>query len=249
MKMDDVKFAEYDVVFMVGGSGAAFDLGYSWVLGAKVASALEARKPLVGSTCHGTLGFAMANKTDGTPWLNGMTVTGVTTAQIKKLGIDGQTPMHPEEVLKAKGANYQCIHGHGLLGDIGATSVAVDTQGPIVITGQNQNSACVVAQRQLLFLEAGEGVDEATYAWVPRPSCKSHLRVCYQGHKQDILRAEKMDPLNLCRYGGHTSIEAGTCALFGYGAHFKTPLGAITRDPLFRKLTIWKETNGDAVVV
>lgn len=249
MKIDDVKFADYDVVFMVGGWGAAFDLGYSQVLGAKVAAALEARKPLVGSTCHGALGFAMANKTDGTPWLKGMTATGVTTAQIEKLGIEKDTPMHPEVVLKAKGANYQCIHGHGLLGDVGATSVAVDTQGPIVITGQNQNSACVVAQRQLLFLKAGEGMDEATYAWVPKSSCKSHLKVCYQGYKEDILHGSKVDPLNFCRYGGHASVEVGTCASFGYGMHFETPFGTIAKDPIFRKLTIWKETYGDALVV
>merc|ERR1712130_256670 len=42
MKIDDVNFADYDVVFMVGGWGAAFDLGYSQVLGAKVGAALEA---------------------------------------------------------------------------------------------------------------------------------------------------------------------------------------------------------------
>ena len=84
----------------------------------------------------------MANKTDGTPWLKGVTVTGVTDAQIEKLGVKNQTPMHPETALRALGANYQCIHGNGLLGDVGATSVAVDAEGPIVVTGQNQNSAC-----------------------------------------------------------------------------------------------------------
>lgn len=249
MKIDDVNFAEYDVVFMVGGWGAAFDLGYSHVLGAKVAAALEARKPLVGSTCHGALGFVMANKTDGTPWLQGMTVTGVTNAQITKLGIIDDTPMHPEEALKAAGANYQSIPGHGLLGDVGATSVAVDARGPIVVTGQNQNSACVVAQRQLLFLEAAEGADEATYAWVPKPSCRSRVRACYQGHKEEVLRASRADPLNMCRYGDHASIQAGTCASFGYGAHFETPFGAIIRDPIFRKLTLWKKTPDDVIVV
>jgi len=249
MKIDNVNFTAYDVVFMVSGWGAAFDLGYSPVLGAKVATALAARKPLVGSTCHGALGFVMANKKEGTSWLKGMTVTGVTNEQIKKLGIINYTPMHPEAALKALGANYQSIHGHGLFGDVGATSVAVDTQGPIVVTGQNQNSACFVAQRQLLFLEAAEGVDEATYAWVPKPSCKSHLKVCYQGHNKDVLRGSEIDPINFCRYGGHASIQAGTCASFGYGAHFETPLGVITKDPIFGQLTIWKKTSGDVVVV
>merc|ERR1712039_1118927 len=145
-------------------------------------------------TCHGALGFVMANKTDGTPWLKGMTATGVTDAQIYKLGVKNQTPMHPEDALKAKGANYQCIHGSGLMGDIGASSVAVDTRGPIVVTGQNQNSACSAAQRQLLFLGAGSAAD--IYAWVPDDDCKSPLKVCYEVLHDDVVSVSQKDPVN-----------------------------------------------------
>lgn len=197
----------------------------------------------MGSTCHGALGFAMANKTDGTPWLKGMTATGVTVAQIEWLGIDNETPMHPEVVLKAKGANYVSIHGNGILADVGATSVAVDTQGPIVVTGQNQNSACVAAQRQLLFLQANEGMDESTHAWVPGKDCKAPLKVCYEGYKDDVLQASKKDPFNLCKFGSHAKIK-GTCASFGFEAHFP----GIAKDPIFRKLTLWKEDSYAVVV-
>jgi len=153
LKIDDVDFAEYDVVFMAGGWGAAFDLGFSQVLGKKVAAALEAKTPLLASVCHGSLGFRLANMTDGTPWVTGRAMTGVTNAQIEKLGVKGQTPLHPEEELRNAGANYQSIHGTNiLLKDLSASAVAVDAQGPVIVTGQNQNSACVTAQRQLLFL-------------------------------------------------------------------------------------------------
>merc|ERR1712228_383012 len=228
------------------GWGAAFDLGYSKVLGEKVAAALEAKKPILGSTCHGALGFVMANKTDGTPWLKGMTVTGVTNAQIQKLGVKSQTPMHPEEALRSLGANYRCIDGGGLLGDIGATSVAVDAKGPIVVTGQNQNSACVAAQRQLLFLAAQSGVDEDTYAWVPKDDCKSSLKVCYEGFQLDVTGVSKIDLINPCWYGGHAEVKRGTCASHGYGARVKTPMGTIYTDPVFHKVTIWTSgSSGD----
>jgi len=157
MIITEVDFADYDLVFMAGGWGAAFDLGYSVDLGTRVAGALEAGAPLISSTCHGALGFVQANKTDGTPWVAGLKVTGVTNNQIEQLGIDGETPMHPETELVELGADYQCVHGTNLGGDVCATSTSCelgDGAGPILFTGQNQNSACAAAQRQLeWFLE------------------------------------------------------------------------------------------------
>lgn len=150
--LDDVDFQDYAVVMMAGGWGAAFDLGYSAVLGGKVAAALEAGTPLVGSVCHGALGFIMANKTDGTPWLQGMKATGVTNDQLLYFNVTYQTPMHPEDELIKKGADYHYIGGDGPLSDVAATCTVIDTQGPIVVTGQNQNSGCVAAQRQLQVL-------------------------------------------------------------------------------------------------
>lgn len=148
-----VDFSKYDVVFMSGGWGAAFDLGYSVELGQKVSQALYAKTPLVASTCHGVLGFVQANMTDGTPWVKGRKVTGVTTRQIKELGITDQTPMHPEEEMRALGADFQSIYGTGLLGDVSAESTSVDLSvGMAIVTGQNQLASCVAAQRQLQFL-------------------------------------------------------------------------------------------------
>ena len=70
-KIDDVNFDDYDLVFMAGGWGAAFDLPTSDVLGQKVAKALATGKPMIASTCHGALGFVRANRTDGTPYIKG----------------------------------------------------------------------------------------------------------------------------------------------------------------------------------
>ena len=70
-KIDDVNFDDYDLVFMAGGWGAAFDLPVSDILGAKVSRALQMGKPMIASTCHGALGFVRANRTDGTPYIKG----------------------------------------------------------------------------------------------------------------------------------------------------------------------------------
>lgn len=144
----DVDLSKYDVVFMAGGWGAAFDLGYSTVLGSKIA-ARDAAGGLIGSTCHGALGFVNGTKPDGSPLVAGRTMTAVTDKQIQELHIEKYTPMHPETELKKLGANYECVHG--AITDLTATDVVVDKNWA---TGQNQNSSCQASQALLRLLKA-----------------------------------------------------------------------------------------------
>lgn len=82
------------------------------------------------------------------------------------------------------------------------------------------------------------------YSWVPNTDCKSPIKMCYQGLQHDILWVSKLDPLNLCRYGGHATIKPGTCSSFGFGAHIPTPFGKDGgKDPIFRKTTVWLKGN------
>ena len=67
-------------------------------------------------------------------------MTGVTNRQIEELNIANITPMHPETELKKRGAIYECTHA---VIDILASHLTIDGNW---ITGQNQNSACSVAQ-------------------------------------------------------------------------------------------------------
>ncbi|MCP5071420.1 MAG: type 1 glutamine amidotransferase domain-containing protein, partial [bacterium] len=60
LRIDDVDFTQYDAIFVSGGWGAAYDLGYSEVLGKKVSEAYYAQRPIFGSVCHGALGFIRA---------------------------------------------------------------------------------------------------------------------------------------------------------------------------------------------
>ena len=102
LKIDDLDFTQYDLVYMAGGWGAAYDLGYSEVLGEKISEA-HAEGILLGSVCHGALGFLMATDVDGSPLVEGRTMTGVTDKQVEELGI-GITPQHPETELRRLGA-------------------------------------------------------------------------------------------------------------------------------------------------
>lgn len=145
LKIEDVDFLEYDIIYMAGGWGASYDLGTSKVLGEKITEA-NAQDKLLGSVCHGVLGFLMAKEIDGKPLVEGKTMTGVTDKQVEELGIS-ITPMHPETELKKMGANYV---SNTAFRDMFATYVAIDGN---IVTGQNQNSSGETAQELLKLLD------------------------------------------------------------------------------------------------
>lgn len=140
----DVDVTEYDVVFMAGGWGAAYDLGTSEAVGQAVTDA-NAAGILIGSVCHGALGFVLAEDVDGSPLVEGRTVTGVTDKQVDELNI-AMTPQHPEEEMRRLGADFVAETGFR---DFFATYVAVDGN---LVTGQNQNSSGDTAQTLLAML-------------------------------------------------------------------------------------------------
>ncbi|MBW4436358.1 MAG: type 1 glutamine amidotransferase domain-containing protein [Pleurocapsa minor GSE-CHR-MK-17-07R] len=144
LRIEDLDFTEYDVIWLAGGWGAAYDLGFSEVLGQKISEA-HAAGILLGSVCHGALGFLMATDTDGSPLVEGRTMTGVTDKQVDELGI-GITPQHPETELRRLGANFV---SETAFRDFFATYVAVDGN---IVTGQNQNSSGETAQTLLRML-------------------------------------------------------------------------------------------------
>lgn len=144
LKIGEVDVTDYDIIFMSGGWGAAYDLGLSVELGEKITEA-HAKGILLGSVCHGALGFLMAKDIDGSPLVEGRTITGVTDKQVEELGI-GITPQHPERELRAQDANFVSSTAFR---DFFATYVAVDGN---IVTGQNQNSSGETAQTLLAML-------------------------------------------------------------------------------------------------
>ena len=144
----DVDFTVYDIVFLSGGWGAAYDLGQSPVLGKKISEAYYSEKePLIGGVCHGVLGLINAADSEGNLLIAGRKMTGVTDKQIKELGIE-VTPLHPETELRKAGARFEA---NSAFRDVLATHTVVDEEKRFV-TGQNQNSGRETAQAMLALL-------------------------------------------------------------------------------------------------
>lgn len=137
----DINPDDYDVIFMAGGWGAAYDLMQSDVL-ADIITRANAQGKILGSVCHGALGLCSAKGIDGDLLVKGRRVTGVTNGQINTFGI-AVTPKHPEEELRKAGAIYECQHAFR---DPFATHTTIDGN---LITGQNQNSGYETSHRIL----------------------------------------------------------------------------------------------------
>lgn len=135
--IDDIDFTEYDIIFLSGGWGAAYDLGYSEVLGEKITEAY-AEGVVIGGVCHGLLGLLNAEDEKGNPLVEGRRITAVTDKQIREFGIE-TTPQHPERELRAAGADYRSETGFR---DFFAGHVEIDGQ---IVSGQNQNDCPEVA--------------------------------------------------------------------------------------------------------
>ena len=148
MRIDDVNFNQYDVIFLVGGWGAAYDLGYSDVLAKKIGEAYYGPKePLIGSVCHGALGLINVEDREGNKLIAGRAMTGVTDKQVNELGIE-LTPLHPETELRKAGALFE---SQTAFRDVFATHVAIDAEQRF-ITGQNQNSGMETAQKMIAIV-------------------------------------------------------------------------------------------------
>jgi putative intracellular protease/amidase len=119
-----------------GGWGAAYDLGFSDLLGEKIADAYYSeKKPIIGGICHGVLGLIRAKNKEGGLLIQGRKMTGVTDKQITELGIN-LTPQHPETELRKAGVIFQ---SETRFTDIFANLTVVDDEKRFV-TGQNQNA-------------------------------------------------------------------------------------------------------------
>ena len=160
LPVGELDMADYDLVYLAGGWGAAWDLGTSEVLGEKITEA-NALGRIIGGVCHGPLGLLRAGAPDGTPLVAGRRLTAVTDKQVSELGI-GHTPQHPETELRRAGAAFECTHRFR---DPLANHWVVDGN---LVTGQNQNAAPMVAREMLQLAaahpDAGADADDAPVA-------------------------------------------------------------------------------------
>lgn len=144
LAIGEVDIAAYSIVFLAGGWGAAFDLGFSEELGRKISEANQ-RGTVIGGVCHGPLGLLRAKAADDSLLVAGRRVTGVTDKQVRELGITA-TPQHPETELRKAGALFESVTRFR---DALANHWVVDGN---LVTGQNQNAAPMVAREMLSLI-------------------------------------------------------------------------------------------------
>ena len=144
LAVGELDMADYDIVYLAGGWGAAFDLGMSEDLGRQMTLANEHDR-VIGGVCHGPLGLVKAKDKDGAPLVEGRRVTAVTDKQVHELGIDS-TPQHPETELRKLGAEFE---SETRFRDPLANHWVVDGN---LVTGQNQNAAPMVAREMLTLV-------------------------------------------------------------------------------------------------
>jgi putative intracellular protease/amidase len=147
-RIDDVDFKAYDIIFLSGGWGAAYDLGTSQTLGRKISEAWAAGK-VIGGVCHGPLGLLLAKDETGEPLVRGRRLTAVTDKQVEELGIS-MTPQHPERELHSAGAVFE---SETAFRDMFADHVVVDGR---LVTGQNQNAGTETAEQMMMVAGGSE---------------------------------------------------------------------------------------------
>ncbi|MGH1492491.1 MAG: type 1 glutamine amidotransferase domain-containing protein [Acidimicrobiales bacterium] len=140
----ELDMGDYDLVFLAGGWGAAFDFGFSEALAEKMTEA-NANGLVIGGVCHGPLGLLNATASDGSPLVAGRKISAVTNKQVKELGIS-KTPHHPERELRKAGAEFEA---QTRIRDPLANHWVVDGN---LVTGQNQNAAPMVAREMMTLL-------------------------------------------------------------------------------------------------
>lgn len=146
LPVGEINPEDYDVLFMAGGWGAAYDMAQSAEL-AELISNANAQGKILSSVCHGALGLVSAKGQDGEALIRGRHVTGVTDRQIKQLGVT-VTPKHPETEMRKAGAAFEA---NTAAIEMLATHVVVDGN---IVTGQNQNSGHETSHRVLELLQA-----------------------------------------------------------------------------------------------
>jgi len=105
VKLADVSADEFDAVFYPGGHGPLWDLaedGHSVNL---IESMSAAGKP-VAAVCHAPAVLKNAKNPDGSPLVEGKSVTGFSNTEEDAVQLTGVVPFLLEDELKAKGGNY-----------------------------------------------------------------------------------------------------------------------------------------------
>ncbi len=134
VRLDSVSAAEFDAVFYPGGHGPLWDLAEDEDSVRLIEDTLRAGKP-VALVCHAPGVLRHVTDEDGTPLVQGRSVTGFANTEEEAVGLTDVVPFLVEDELKKLGGNYSRT------ADWGSHVV----QNDLLITGQNPRSSTVAA--------------------------------------------------------------------------------------------------------
>lgn len=143
LTLPSVSVDEYDAVFYPGGHGPLWDLAEDPDSIALIEAFYAAGKP-TAAVCHAPGVLRHTKAADGSPLVQGKSVTGFANTEEAAVGLTAVVPFLVEDELQAKGGNY---------------SKAEDWQPYVVsagnlITGQNPASSAAAAKAVLQQLSA-----------------------------------------------------------------------------------------------
>ena len=141
VKLADVSADEFDAVFYPGGHGPLWDLAEDNRSVRLIESMAAAGKP-VAAVCHAPAVLKNAKNPDGSPLVQGKSVTGFSNTEEDAVQLTGVVPFLLEDELKAKGGNYSKADDWNPF---------VITDGKLV-TGQNPASSEQAARAVLALL-------------------------------------------------------------------------------------------------
>src|SRR5512144_1134802 len=144
VRLSDMKSADFDTIFYVGGHGPMWDLVDNPDSIALIESFYNSGKP-VAAVCHSPAVFHKV-KYKGAPLVKGKRVTGFTNGEEEAVHLTHVVPFLVEDELKRVGARYEKAADW--------QSFAIVDGG--LITGQNPASSTAAAQALLKVLTAGQ---------------------------------------------------------------------------------------------
>lgn len=141
VKLEDILPADFDALFYPGGHGPLWDLAEDKNSIAIIETMYALGKP-VAAVCHAPGVFRHARSPDGSPLVQGKSVTGFANSEEAAVGLTDVVPFLVEDELQKKGGNYSK----------GADWLSYSVRDGNLITGQNPASSEAVAKTVLAQL-------------------------------------------------------------------------------------------------
>ncbi len=142
LKLSNLRADGFDAIFYPGGHGPLWDLAEDPNSKRLIEAFFAADRP-IGAVCHAPAVFRHTLGKDGKPLVSGRCVTGFTNTEEEAVGLTDIVPFLVEDMLKAKGGNYEK----------GADWSSFVLRDGKLVTGQNPASPAEAAKQMLALLE------------------------------------------------------------------------------------------------